>query len=190
MSINQAGFTPMIPAPRRWDFIASMMQELGYKTFVELGCKEGRTTGYVLKTIPDARVIAIDPWIPMPATDDPSAETYDKWDFEKIESDFWQNVGENKDRCEMLRTTSLTAVETMNGRAPFDMVFVDARHDYQSVKEDISAWWPLIRVGGAMVFHDYNHKWPSVERAIADSFDLMSVGLGSDSVAFVVKHQE
>src|SRR3954464_9833708 len=99
--MNQAGQTPILAQPRRWDVLASFMEQQSYKTFVEVGCREGRTTGHILKAIPDSRVIAIDPWIadPAPANGDDTREDYKKWDFEKIEREFWENVGENKDRC-------------------------------------------------------------------------------------------
>lgn len=201
MSLNQAGFTPMVPAPRRWDFLAGMMQELGYKTFVEVGCKNGQTTGHILKSIPDSKVIAIDPWVVQESNGDPKRETYEKWDFAKIEKEFWDNVGEHKARVSMQRDTSLNTAAYLNrprfldsgdGKQihfddEFDLVFIDALHDYPSVRADIEAWWPLVRSGGVLAGHDYNHQWPGVERAVAESFDLMDVGLGADSVWFVVK---
>lgn len=189
--MNQAGFTPILAQPRRWDVLASFMLEQGYKSFVEVGCKEGRTTGHILKTVPDSRAIAIDPWIQQEASDDPTRETYKDWDFAKIEREFWENVGEAKERCGMLRLTSEEAarVGCMQGD-PFDLVFIDALHDYDSVKQDIALWWPHVRIGGMLAGHDFNHKWPGVERAVADSFNLMHVGVSSDSVWFVVKTHE
>jgi hypothetical protein len=55
------------------------------------------------------------------------------------------------------------------------------------VKKDIRLWWPKIRAGGMLVGHDFNHKWPGVERAVAECFDLMQVGVAPDSVWFVIK---
>ncbi len=171
-------------APRRWDFLAGLMNSLGLRSFVEIGCKEGRTTGFILKNVPDSTVIAIDPWAPIANT----AEDYAKWDYAKIEAEFWQNVGEHESRCEMLRKTSVEAAAMVP--VGQDLVFVDAGHDYKSVTEDIHVWWPLVRIGGILAFHDFNHKWPGVERAISDHFDLMHVGVGPDSVAFIVKNME
>lgn len=186
----------LLSTPRRWDFLATMMIEQGYKTFVEVGCKEGRTTGHILKTVPDSLVIAIDPWIAQEANpNDPTKETYDSWDFAKIEDEFWKNVGEHKERCYMMRMTSEQAARDfdkpptpnwhLNGFA--DLVFIDALHDYENVMLDISLWWPKVRKGGVLAGHDFNHKWPGVERAVADHFNLMGVGVGFDSVWFVIK---
>lgn len=197
--MNQAGLTPILAQPRRWDVLASFMLEQKYSTFVEVGCKEGRTTGHILKTVPDSRVIAIDPWIadPAPNNGDATRETYKDWDFAKIEREFWENVGDAKDRCAMWRTTSAEAAAKLNyqlcppssAQVP-DLVFIDALHDYDSVKQDIAQWWPHVRIGGMLAGHDFNHKWPGVERAVADSFNLMHVGVSSDSVWFVVKTNE
>ncbi len=203
--MNQAGFTPIVAQPRRWDVLASFCETQQYKTFVEVGCKEGRTTGHILKTIPDSRVIAIDPWIanPAPKNGDATREDYEKWDFAKIEAEFWANVGEHKDRCTMVRKTSAAAVELLSAgimslemalnkpaRVDFDLVFIDALHDYESVKQDIALWWPHVRIGGMLCGHDFNHQWPGVERAVADSFNLINVGVASDSVWFVIKNHE
>lgn len=37
----------------------------------------------------------------------------------------------------------------------FDFVYLDARHDYCGVMEDIQAYWPLLKPGGIMAGHDF-----------------------------------
>lgn len=194
----QVGNTGLIDTPRRWDVLSAFMAEQNYRTFVEVGCKEGRTTGHILKTVPDSRVIAIDPWMAQEKSDDPARESYADWDFAKIEREFWENVGETKGRCRMLRITSAEAAasfslrehtELMDGLYA-DLIFIDALHDYEHVKQDIGLWWPKVRSGGMLCGHDFNHKWPSVERAVAESFNLMHIGVAPDSVWFIVKAAE
>jgi len=36
-----------------------------------------------------------------------------------------------------------------------DFVYLDADHKYESVKEEIKAWWPKIKLGGILAGHDY-----------------------------------
>lgn len=186
----------LMSAPRRWDFLATLMVELGFKSFVEVGCKEGRTTGFILKNVPDSKVLAIDPWMPQEASADPTKETYEQWDFDKIRLQFQENtshaVGDasvySKDRLTFLRHTSEWAANACPSLFnPADLVFIDALHDYEHVMQDISLWWPKVRAGGVLAGHDFNHKWPGVERAVADHFSLIDVGVGFDSVWFVVK---
>lgn len=185
----QVGSTGLMDGPRRWDILSGLMLQQDYKTFVEVGCKEGRTTGHILKTVPDSRVIAIDPWMMQEKSADPTKETYEAWDFQKIEQTFWTNVGEHKGRCAMLRKTSEKAATSLVFAPPasIDIIFIDALHDYEHVKQDIALWWPKVRIGGVLSGHDFNHKWPGCERAVAESFDLMHVGVAPDSVWFVVK---
>lgn len=177
---------------RRWDIVAGLCQSIDARTYVEVGCKDGQTTGRVLEQCPDLRAIAIDPWCEQPATDDGSRETYADWDFHKIEGEFYKNVDTKQDRCEMCRMTSAEAAEYGRqydyGRgAKCDVVFIDALHDYESVKQDIALWWPLVREGGYLCGHDYQHRFPGVMRAVAEAFPLFKVGLAPDSMWFVRK---
>jgi predicted O-methyltransferase YrrM len=178
---------------RRWEILAGLAQEIEAKTFVEVGCREGRTTGFMLSVLPEIKVIAIDPWSPVPN----EAEDYKDWDFSAIEAEFWKNVGEHRDRCIMLRQTSFDANITFGldpedllskvKFMPIDMVFIDAGHDYQSCKQDIELWWPRVREGGYLCGHDYQHKFPGVMRAVSDAFPLLDVAVFPDSVWCVEK---
>lgn len=48
-----------------------------------------------------------------------------------------------------------------------DLVFIDAAHDYESVKADILAWMPKVR--GVIAGHDYT-SYPGVMRAVDEIF--------------------
>lgn len=162
---------------RRWQVLAGLAQSIDAKTFVEVGCKEGRTTGYMLASLPDLKVTAIDPWCPVPN----SAESYEGWDFEKIERDFWNNIGEHKDRLTMMQTVSSAAVQQVPDGS-VDLVFIDAAHDYQGCLEDIRLWLPKVREGGILAGHDFQHRFPGVHRAVAECFPLLQVTVLPDAV--------
>lgn len=184
---------------RRWDIVAGLCQSIDARTYVEVGCKEGRTVGHVLRECPHLSAIAIDPWCEQPAGDDVTRETYAEWDFRKIEQEFWKNIGGEKDRCKMIKDTSFMAraalvrgllapvLKKFPDDAGTDVVFIDALHDYESVKQDIALWWPLVREGGYLAGHDYQHRFPGVMRAVAEHFNLMDVCLGPDSMWWVQK---
>ena len=38
-----------------------------------------------------------------------------------------------------------------------DLIYIDAAHDYDSVKQDIIAWYPKVKIGGVLAGHDYNY---------------------------------
>lgn len=57
----------------------------------------------------------------------------------------------------------------------FDLIFLDAMHDYENVKADIGRWWSRVRQGGIIAFHDYGHAdWPDVKRAVDEMFGAPS----------------
>lgn len=170
---------------RRWEVLAGLCQQMSAKTFVEVGCKEGRTTGFLLQNLSDLHVIAIDPWAPVPNSD----EDYSDWDFADIEAKFWQNVGEHQRRVVMHRSTSLEATAHFS-RNSVDLVFIDAGHDYENALTDIKAWWPLVRQGGYLCGHDYQHQFPGVMRAVAKAFPLLRVAVCPDSVWVVQKEAD
>jgi predicted O-methyltransferase YrrM len=71
-------------------------------------------------------------------------------------------------RVSPLRLPSVEAARELqaNGKAGFDMVFIDASHDYENVKADIKAWKPLVRPGGLLCGHDWGH--PPVVQAVRE----------------------
>jgi predicted O-methyltransferase YrrM len=63
----------------------------------------------------------------------------------------------------------------------FDIVYIDASHDYRSVKRDVDTWYPKVRVGGYIAGDDYIAGWPGVVGAVdaflsQNSLSLIRVG--------------
>lgn len=42
----------------------------------------------------------------------------------------------------------------------FDLIYIDAHHEYDSVMSDLKAWWDRLKVGGIFAGHDYEMKPP------------------------------
>lgn len=56
----------------------------------------------------------------------------------------------------------------------YDFIFLDAMHTYGDVKADIERWWPRVREGGTMAFHDYGHEhFPGVKQAVDERFGVL-----------------
>lgn len=57
------------------------------------------------------------------------------------------------------------------GDGSLDFVFIDARHNYRSVKEDIQTWRPKVKAGGWVGGHDYNvDRYPGCVTAVHEEF--------------------
>lgn len=48
------------------------------------------------------------------------------------------------------------------------IVYLDAAHTYEAVKEDIKAWWPKVAPGGWLIGDDW--MWDGVRKAVEEAF--------------------
>jgi len=64
-------------------------------------------------------------------------------------------------------------------RDPTDVLFIDGDHHYEAVKKDFVDWFPRVKVGGLILFHDscrvpgtpedtYNRGWPGPSRLVSE----------------------
>ena len=49
---------------------------------------------------------------------------------------------------------------------PVDLAFVDATHDYRSVKAELNLLWPRLAPDGFILCHDYSEKYDGVRHAV------------------------
>lgn len=90
----------------------------------------------------------------------------DSWDANLVRSEWTQPKMDNLyeeakkkllpfgERSEIIRDFSVNAAKRFEDKF-FDFVYIDASHDYKSVKDDIEAWWPKVKSGGILSGHDY-----------------------------------
>lgn len=48
------------------------------------------------------------------------------------------------------------------------VLFIDGDHSYEGCKRDINAWYPHMKKGGVMLFHDCDETSPGVIQAVAE----------------------
>ena len=69
-----------------------------------------------------------------------------------------------------IKDTSYNAATTFGDESQ-DMIFLDADHSYEAIKQDIEAWYPKVIPGGVLCGHDYGMEtYPGVEKAVRESF--------------------
>lgn len=96
------------------------------------------------------------------------------------------------DRAVILRGAT-TAMAGYIGEE-LDFVNVDACHSYACVRADIEAYWPKLKSGGIMAFHDHEMKQYGVKQAVAEfaaanglKVNLLPEDKEEDAGAYVVK---
>lgn len=65
-----------------------------------------------------------------------------------------ENVYPHSDVAVMIRASGEVAASFVPAGS-LDFVYIDARHDYLAVLEDLTLIWPLLRSGGVFAGHDY-----------------------------------
>lgn len=120
---------------------------------VEVGVWRGEFSEYLLSESGLAKLISVDAW-------DASLTLQKKYrqvDFEAamlLTKDKLKRFGK---RSEVLRLTSKDAAKQFPDNY-FDFVYIDAGHDYDNVKQDLTVWYPKLKPGGLFAGHDYV-KW-------------------------------
>ena len=90
--------------------------------------------------------------------------TQERWD-EFYEGQVLPRLEQFGDRICFVREESVVAVDMV--KEPLDMVYIDAKHDYESVREDISIWYEKLYEGGILAGHDYDYgRYPEVTMAV------------------------
>ncbi len=78
-------------------------------------------------------------------------------DNQMLERDEWEEWAEKSGTLlDLIQGDSTDGylVEHVRSFAPFDMVFIDAAHDYNSVRADWENYGSMVEPGGLVVFHD------------------------------------
>ena len=134
--------------------------------FVEVGCWKGRSASFMAVEIHNSgkriQFDCIDTW--------DGSEEHDLKDKDEdwLYHEFLKNTFKVSHIINPIRTTSIEASKRYEDRS-LDFCFIDAAHDYKSVKEDILHWWPKVKFGGCFGGHDYPH-WSGVKKAVDEIF--------------------
>ena len=81
-------------------------------------------------------------------------------------------------RAVVMRNTSEEAARHFKDHS-LDFVYIDARHDYAAVLEDLTLWWPKLSPGGIMSGHDFYYGNATCVRKSGQDWELQSDGTRS-----------
>ena len=129
------------------------MNKLGFKTGIEIGVEFGLFAYHTLTqwTICEDYIL-IDPWRPL----------VNYVDHANRDENAQENAYQNTKSLlapygHFIRVGRMTSKEAsaLVSDLYADYIYIDARHDYKSVLEDMELWWPKLKVGGLFTGHDF-----------------------------------
>jgi len=136
---------------------------------VEVGSWQGCSACYLASRLKelgkDATVFCVDQWsgLEMP---DPSVSHCISVPFLKKFMDNVRECGLSDVIVPIISDSDKAASRFEN--ASLDFIFIDASHDYASVKRDISVWLPKLKPGGTISGHDFHTD--GVKKAVFEAF--------------------
>lgn len=135
----------------REDFVPDLC---GGKVCAEIGVAKGSFSATILAAKPK-ELHLIDPWIHQPQEIYPGDQA-NRPNLENIVT--YQHVIKtyaNQPGVVIKKEFSFDAAQTYPENY-FDFIFIDAIHTKEMVLVDICSWWPRLKKGGIMAFHDAN----------------------------------
>lgn len=143
------------------------------KSICEIGSFKGLSASLMAEVA--ARIVCVDTFMAHDNGKDQTNEVRTLDDFKRAVSRF-QNVSW------FVGTSEQAAISADGPQGQFDMIFIDAMHTYAACKQDIELWWPRLKPGGIMAFHDYGHTlnkdgsvaggFPGVTQAVNEKFGV------------------
>lgn len=121
-------------------------------TAVELGVQQGLFSDFLLTEWAGSCLISVDPWLESDDYDD-IANVPQEMHEQRYEETL-SRLAKHGERSKVWRQTAAEASAAVAAES-LDFIYLDARHDYASVKEEILTWYGKLRPGGIIAGHDY-----------------------------------
>lgn len=137
----------------RKHFLRYLIESRNLKTMIEVGVRDGRTTFYLLDHVADICITGIDTRI---------SQFYTPAVAEKYGA-----------RLTALEGPSHTVADSIPD-CSVDLIFIDADHSYQAVRQDIIKFTPKLQPGGILCGHDIDY--PGVNQAVNELIPDHDIG--------------
>ncbi len=147
-------------AVRAADFDSHLMTR-GDQTGIEIGVDVGAHAEALLQFCPIHKLYLVDTW----------------------EKDFYRGYCEGRlltkgygSKVEFIQRTSLQAATYFRGIAiKFHFIYIDQLHDYESVKNDLYAWWDLLHQGGILGYRNYAASNAELKQAVDEFVEKFKI---------------
>lgn len=134
--------------------------------FVEVGVWKGKSACFMaVEIINSGKNIVfdcVDSWSYLTTQTDISEGAY-----HNLFEIFLKNITPVKDVINIKKGISWEISNEYNDNS-LDFIFIDAGHDYDSVKRDITNWLPKLKKNGIIAGHDY--EFPPIKKVVCEIF--------------------
>jgi hypothetical protein len=146
LTLRKVGFSTWID---HVPFAYDLVEALGPDIFVELGTQSGLSYFAFCQSVAEhglsTRCFAVDTW-----RGDAHTDQYDESVFEDVRA---HNEAYYASFSTLLRMYFEEALERFENDS-IDLLHIDGYHTYDAVRGDFECWYPKVKPGGVMLFHD------------------------------------
>jgi predicted O-methyltransferase YrrM len=133
---------------------------------VELGSWKGRSTSclaYAIKDRNEGRVYAVDTW----KGSSEHKKILQSYAEDQLYNEFIKNMTKLNllDYIEPIKMDSVKASRKWPLSRKIGLLYIDASHNYFSVKQDFELWSPFVTTGGYIIFDDVP-SWPGPTKLV------------------------
>lgn len=149
---------------------------MGAAAMAEVGVLRGHLSAFLLARHPGLTVHMVDSWADMafqPARYIATGDEHARHGHVRAAAHRRQaarSVRPFGRRARIMAMTSVEAAARVEDRS-LDLVFLDADHSFDGVREDLAAWAPKVRDGGWIGGHDYANPDPRFRFGVTAAVD-------------------
>jgi len=135
---------------------------------VEVGSWLGASARDIAQMLPEESLLfCVDTWLG--SEEHQSGQVCYSFPIDSLFDRFLSNVIHSglQKKIIPVKLTSIEAAKRFQSLGiKFDFIYIDAAHDYDSIKRDIEAWYPLLEEGGVFCGDDFHY--PPIIRAVGE----------------------
>jgi hypothetical protein len=145
-----------------YGFIPKIIEQRGYEKGIEIGVLFGGHAKAMLDNECLKILVGIDPYL---LYEQPIPGLESQEDFDAVYEFAMERLSDP--RYFHFRGTSDQAFPLLEHTVKYDFVFIDGLHTYDQIKRDMENFSQIIRTGGMIACHDYDHpNFPELTTAI------------------------
>lgn len=138
-----------------WDVYDEAAKRYPEGVLLEVGVWKGLSLQHLAKKAPNAEIFGVDLF------------NYDQ-EYHGRTGSFLQdalNRLKNHNNVDLIEIDSFEFAKGCDDES-FDFIFLDTFHDYEQIRKELNAYYPLLKSGGMFAGHDYGGSHEGVKRAV------------------------